>query len=186
MPYINSSTIIMKDPKLLSLFCNSIADFPRCVVLEVEDTGRDIPQDEQTKIFRRSYRASNVADIQGTGIGLDVTQTIVSSMGFLTVKKCIDKFTQTWHIICIKEYSFAVPEVLRELTPVEIPLAAERRFSRSTSHVSKKQEADTKYSVWNIWVSSVERVISMLNPSLAKGRRLLQVYLLLPGKKEET
>ena len=38
-------------------------------VLEVEDTGIGIPKEETSKIFGRGYRASNVADIQGTGIG---------------------------------------------------------------------------------------------------------------------
>ncbi|MFA5373871.1 MAG: UPF0146 family protein, partial [Candidatus Omnitrophota bacterium] len=51
-----------------------------CAVIEVIDTGIGIPKDEQGKIFTRHYRASNVGDIHGTGIGLDATAYIVSTM----------------------------------------------------------------------------------------------------------
>lgn len=50
------------------------------IVLEVEDTGIGIPKDERDKIFQRGYRASNVADIQGTGIGLNAVSTITHIM----------------------------------------------------------------------------------------------------------
>ena len=49
-------------------------------VLEVEDTGIGIPEDEKSKIFKRGYRASNVVNIYGTGIGLDIVWTIAGLM----------------------------------------------------------------------------------------------------------
>ncbi|NTV30048.1 MAG: HAD hydrolase-like protein, partial [Candidatus Omnitrophica bacterium] len=50
-------------------------------VLEVEDTGIGIPAAERTKIFSQDYRASNVGDIPGTGMGLSLSHQITQMMG---------------------------------------------------------------------------------------------------------
>lgn len=53
------------------------------VYLAVSDTGMGIPEAEQQRLFNRFFRASNatVAAIQGTGLGLTITQSIVSLHG---------------------------------------------------------------------------------------------------------
>ncbi len=53
-----------------------------CEYLEIviEDTGIGIPKDEINEVYTRGYRASNVGDIQGTGIGLDIVNPIVRNM----------------------------------------------------------------------------------------------------------
>ena len=66
-----------------------------CAVLEVTDTGIGIPKDEQSKIFGRGFRASNVGDIHGTGIGLDAVQYIIPQMhGDFDVESEVGKGTK--------------------------------------------------------------------------------------------
>jgi two-component system NtrC family sensor kinase len=50
------------------------------VILQVADTGCGIPLDEQSKIFDRFYRASNVTpEVSGTGLGLAITKSVVEN-----------------------------------------------------------------------------------------------------------
>ncbi|MCK0207570.1 sensor histidine kinase [Starkeya koreensis] len=51
------------------------------VVLEVADTGIGIPPDEIERVRERGYRASNAADIEGTGLGLSLVQRIADAHG---------------------------------------------------------------------------------------------------------
>lgn len=48
-------------------------------LLEVHDTGIGIPEREKARIFSDSFRASNVGDSEGGGIGLMITRQIVRS-----------------------------------------------------------------------------------------------------------
>lgn len=50
------------------------------VILRVTDSGRGIPLEEQTRVFEKFYRASNVGkETQGTGLGLSIVKTIVDN-----------------------------------------------------------------------------------------------------------
>jgi PAS domain S-box-containing protein len=50
------------------------------VILQISDTGPGIPPNEQSRIFDKFYRASNVPDdIRGSGLGLAIVKTIVDS-----------------------------------------------------------------------------------------------------------
>lgn len=53
------------------------------VRVSVRDSGAGIPKDEQEKIFKKFYRASNAAEIQpnGNGLGLFITRNIVKRHG---------------------------------------------------------------------------------------------------------
>lgn len=53
------------------------------VCVKVEDHGYGIPHDEQSKIFERFYRATNVVkrETDGTGLGLYLVKSIVDSSG---------------------------------------------------------------------------------------------------------
>ncbi|MBI4281495.1 HAMP domain-containing histidine kinase [Candidatus Uhrbacteria bacterium] len=53
-----------------------------CVVT-IADSGVGIPKEEQTKIFGRFFRASNIkaVDPYGTGLGLYLTKTLVEKLG---------------------------------------------------------------------------------------------------------
>jgi signal transduction histidine kinase len=52
-------------------------------IVEVEDTGIGIPEDEIEQLFQRFFRASTATarEIQGTGLGLSVAKTIVELHG---------------------------------------------------------------------------------------------------------
>lgn len=54
-----------------------------CVVIEVQDTGVGIPEDEQARVFTRFFRSDReeIADIPGTGLGLPIVQAIVRQHG---------------------------------------------------------------------------------------------------------
>ncbi|MCX2721460.1 sensor histidine kinase [Roseibium salinum] len=51
------------------------------LVISVRDEGVGIPDDEIPKIFKRYYRASTSSGIAGTGIGLNLTETIAKKHG---------------------------------------------------------------------------------------------------------
>ena len=53
----------------------------RRYLIEVSDTGIGIPAQEQKRLFSDSFRASNVGDASGTGIGLMITRELVRSLG---------------------------------------------------------------------------------------------------------
>jgi signal transduction histidine kinase len=54
-----------------------------CVLVEISDTGIGIPQDEQSKVFREFYRATNAKEVEhdGTGLGLSIAKHIVERHG---------------------------------------------------------------------------------------------------------
>ena len=54
---------------------------PEAVQVEVEDKGIGIPEDDQVHLFSPFFRAGNVTDIQGTGLGLNIVKRYVDIMG---------------------------------------------------------------------------------------------------------
>lgn len=46
-------------------------------IVEVEDTGRGIPEEEKQRIFEKMFRAKNALNIEGNGLGLYLVQKIV-------------------------------------------------------------------------------------------------------------
>jgi signal transduction histidine kinase len=51
------------------------------VTIEVEDTGRGIPEEEQDRVFERFYRGSGAVDGDGFGLGLAIAKRMVNVMG---------------------------------------------------------------------------------------------------------
>lgn len=49
--------------------------------LSVEDRGRGIPQKDQANLFRPFFRASNIANVPGTGLGLTIVQRCATFHG---------------------------------------------------------------------------------------------------------
>lgn len=49
-------------------------------VIQVIDEGQGIPLSEQKNIFERFYRASNVVNIEGTGIGLNLVKSYITEI----------------------------------------------------------------------------------------------------------
>ncbi|MCW2920911.1 MAG: sensor signal transduction histidine kinase [Thermoleophilia bacterium] len=58
-------------------------DHDGAIVLEVADTGRGIPLDEQARLFERFARARSADEdaVQGVGLGLAITKAIVDAHG---------------------------------------------------------------------------------------------------------
>jgi signal transduction histidine kinase len=50
-------------------------------ILSVTDNGIGIPENEQKHLFERFYRANNAANIQGTGIGLNIIKKYIELLG---------------------------------------------------------------------------------------------------------
>jgi signal transduction histidine kinase/HAMP domain-containing protein len=51
------------------------------VTIEVEDTGKGIPAEEQDRVFDRFYRGSGVLEGEGFGLGLSIAKRMVNVMG---------------------------------------------------------------------------------------------------------
>lgn len=65
------------------------------VVIEIEDRGIGIPQEEIEHIFQSFYRGSNTHDYAGQGIGLSLTMKIISAYnGKLEISSEIEKGTK--------------------------------------------------------------------------------------------
>ena len=51
------------------------------IIFKVKDSGIGIPEDEQKHLFERFFRARNVTNIQGTGLGLNIVKKYVELLG---------------------------------------------------------------------------------------------------------
>jgi two-component system phosphate regulon sensor histidine kinase PhoR len=51
------------------------------VTIEVKDTGKGIPPDEQDRVFERFYRGSGILEGEGFGLGLSIAKRMVDVMG---------------------------------------------------------------------------------------------------------
>ncbi|MHA2052153.1 MAG: PAS domain S-box protein [Candidatus Hodarchaeales archaeon] len=57
------------------------------VLIQVTDEGRGIPTDDLPNIFKRYYRSQDIADVPGSGVGLNIAKTIIEEhYGELRVK----------------------------------------------------------------------------------------------------
>src|ERR1043165_1015911 len=54
---------------------------PAQITIAVHDEGMGIPEEEQKHIFDKFFRANNVVNIQGTGLGLNIVQKYVGLLG---------------------------------------------------------------------------------------------------------
>lgn len=53
----------------------------KALELIVRDEGMGIPADEQEHLFERFFRAKNVTNVQGTGLGLNIVAKYLETMG---------------------------------------------------------------------------------------------------------
>ena len=51
------------------------------VTIEVQDTGKGIPPNEQDRVFERFYRGSATLEGEGFGLGLSIAKRMVDVMG---------------------------------------------------------------------------------------------------------
>ncbi len=59
----------------------NIEENDRFVTIAVSDQGIGIPEEEQKNMFERFFRAKNVHNIEGTGLGLNIVKQYVTLMG---------------------------------------------------------------------------------------------------------
>lgn len=59
----------------------NLQDLGETVLLSVKDNGIGIPDKDQENMFERFHRAENVANIQGTGLGLNIVKKYVELLG---------------------------------------------------------------------------------------------------------
>ncbi len=65
----------------------SATEFDMFVRVDVSDTGKGIPEEDQPKIFGRFYRGSSSKSEEGVGIGLHLAREIISGQGgYIKVK----------------------------------------------------------------------------------------------------
>lgn len=65
----------------------SVTDFDMFVRVDISDTGKGIPEEDQPKIFGRFYRGSSTKAEEGVGIGLHLAREIISGQGgYIKVK----------------------------------------------------------------------------------------------------
>ncbi len=63
--------------------------------ISVKDTGIGIPEDEQALLFSRFFRAKNVTNIQGTGLGLNIVKRYIELMkGKISFKSKLEEGTE--------------------------------------------------------------------------------------------
>ena len=54
---------------------------PGNLIISIKDQGIGIPENDKQYIFEKFYRAGNAETIQGTGLGLNITQRLITLMG---------------------------------------------------------------------------------------------------------
>ena len=65
----------------------SVTEFDMFVRVDISDTGKGIPEEDQTKIFGRFYRGTATKSEEGVGIGLHLAREIISGQGgYIKVK----------------------------------------------------------------------------------------------------
>ncbi|HET9982275.1 MAG TPA: ATP-binding protein [Longimicrobiales bacterium] len=52
-----------------------------CVIVEVADNGRGVPEFDRPRLFERFFRSDNTVDVEGTGLGLSLVRDAVERVG---------------------------------------------------------------------------------------------------------
>ncbi|MBA4380040.1 MAG: hypothetical protein C0393_05055 [Anaerolinea sp.] len=89
---------------------------PDAVIFEIEDEGPGIPPEDLPHIFKDFYRASNVGDVPGAGLGLSIAHKIVEAHnGQILVENLSDESEKTGvRIIVIIPRNLETPEMRRQ------------------------------------------------------------------------
>jgi signal transduction histidine kinase len=108
LPYVHGDRAMLRQV-FVNLLSNAVKYTPRggsvaltldsaadSAVLSVADTGIGIPEEDQTALFTRFFRASNAVEaaIPGSGLGLSIVRTIVANhRGEMSIKSGRDQGT---------------------------------------------------------------------------------------------
>lgn len=69
------------------------------VKIEIEDNGMGIPEADQKHLFERFFRAKNVINLQGTGLGLNIVKRYLDLMGGSITFKSVENKGTTFTVI---------------------------------------------------------------------------------------
>lgn len=69
------------------------------VEIEIEDQGMGIPEQDQKHLFERFFRAKNVMNLQGTGLGLNIVKRYLDIMGGSISFKSIENKGTTFTVV---------------------------------------------------------------------------------------
>lgn len=68
------------------------------LMIEIEDQGMGIPESDQKHLFERFFRATNVTNLQGTGLGLNIVKRYLDLMGGSITFKSVENKGTTFFI----------------------------------------------------------------------------------------
>jgi PAS domain S-box-containing protein len=87
------SNAIKFSPENATIFVGSAVD-EKTILISVRDNGLGIPEEDKKHLFERFFRANNVTNIQGTGLGLHIVSKYVELMnGSIAVESELEKGT---------------------------------------------------------------------------------------------
>jgi PAS domain S-box-containing protein len=87
------SNAIKFSPESAVIHVSSQVD-EKTIIIAVKDNGLGIPEDDKKHLFERFFRANNVTNIQGTGLGLHIVSKYVELMnGNIEVESELEKGT---------------------------------------------------------------------------------------------
>ena len=70
----------------------AVKEYEMFVCIEISDTGRGIPEEEQAQVFSRFYRSESTSSEEGVGIGLYLARQIISAEnGYIKVVSEVGK-----------------------------------------------------------------------------------------------
>jgi signal transduction histidine kinase len=87
------SNAIKFSPARSMIYVNSLIDNEHVIIM-IKDEGLGIPEEDKKHLFERFFRANNVTNIQGTGLGLHIVSKYVELMGgTISVESELEKGT---------------------------------------------------------------------------------------------
>ncbi|RED43846.1 PAS domain S-box-containing protein [Winogradskyella eximia] len=75
---LNNAIMYSQEHKTIAIMVNQNKT---TTTIKIKDEGLGIPKKDQINIFDRYYRAENVSNIQGTGIGLNIVKNHIENLG---------------------------------------------------------------------------------------------------------
>lgn len=134
-------------------FNPSMQENKTCLIVQVEDTGLGIPQDQLTKIFDRFYQVNNIKGRKaGTGIGLALTKQLIEKhRGQIMVNSELGKGSVFTFWIPIDKKSFTLEELqqkpitlsekIEEIQSIDIhiPSNSQNKLAESESEIRDDQ-----------------------------------------------
>jgi len=75
---LNNAIMYSQEHKTIAIM---VTQSKTTTTIKIKDEGLGIPKKDQINIFDRYYRAENVSNIQGTGIGLNIVKNHIENLG---------------------------------------------------------------------------------------------------------